>query len=110
MCSSDLKGFVNNSKALNGENYSNLQSQCAFKLADKINTNQIYLSVKDSEVKKQIIEELEQLKRKDMDSDGKVGIIPKDQVKAVIGRSPDYRDMLLMRMYFDVNKSFFSAY
>ena len=104
------KGFVNNSKALNGENYSNLQSQCAFKLADKINTNQIYLSVKDSEVKKQIIEELEQLKRKDMDSDGKVGIIPKDQVKAVIGRSPDYRDMLLMRMYFDVNKSFFSAY
>ena len=49
-----------------------------------------------------IIEELEQLKQKDIDAEGKKAIIAKDDVKKVIGRSPDYRDMLLMREYFEI--------
>lgn len=96
------KGFVNNSKALDGENYDNLQAQCAFKLAEKINSNGIFVDCDDAKVQEQIIEELEQLKQKDVDSDGKKGIVGKDVVKSLIGRSPDYRDMLLMRMWFEI--------
>lgn len=93
-------GFVNNSRALNGENYENLQAQCAFKLADRINENGLHVVTGDASEKEQIIEELEQLKQKNMDSIGRKGIIDKDTVKKLIGRSPDYRDMLLMREWF----------
>jgi phage terminase large subunit len=98
-------GFVNNSRPLKGENYDNLQAQCAFMLAEKVNTNSIYVQVEDTKDQELLIEELEQLKQKNIDSDGKKGIVPKDVIKSLIGRSPDYRDMLLMRMYFVLNRS-----
>lgn len=101
------KGFVNNSKALKGENYENLQAQCAFMLAELINKNGMFIQVNDSKEQEDIIEELEQLKQKNMDVDGKKGILGKDYIKSVIGRSPDYRDMLLMRMWFELNKQTF---
>jgi phage terminase large subunit len=37
-----------------------------------------------------------------MDKDGKKRIIPKDKVKELIGRSPDYSDLLMMRMWFSL--------
>lgn len=101
------KGFVNNSRALKGQNYENLQAQCAFMLAERINTNGIYIESKYTKEQEDIIEELEQLKQKNMDVDGKKGIIGKDKVKELIGRSPDYRDMLLMRMWFTLNTQTF---
>jgi len=52
--------------------------------------------------------ELEQVKRDKIDSDGKLQIIPKDKVKELIGRSPDYSDALMMRMYFCFKISFFT--
>ncbi len=96
------KGFINNSRPLNDENYTNLQSQCAYKLAELINLNGIYIVDALDNQKDLIIEELEQLKQKNIDLDGKKGIIGKDIVKQLIGRSPDYRDMLLMRLYFEL--------
>lgn len=99
------KGFVNGSKALDGENYDNLQAQCAFKLAERINQNGMFIDGVDSKTQEDIVEELEQLKQKNVDSDGKKGIIGKDVVKSLIGRSPDYRDMLLMRMWFDLKSN-----
>lgn len=100
-----IKGFVNNSKALNNENYQNLKTQCYYKLADLINKNNIYISYKlDQEVQKLIIEELEQVKSSDNDSDGKMKIKSKIDVKMAIGRSPDYSDSLMMRVWFDIGK------
>ena len=99
------KGFVNNSRALDEENYENLQAQCSFKLAERINRNGIFIITEDLKLKEQTVEELEQLKQKDIDSDGKKGIVGKDKVKAIIGRSPDYRDMLLMREFFNLGKN-----
>jgi phage terminase large subunit len=101
------KGFVNGSKALDGENYENIQAQCAFKLAERINQSGIFIAGTEPKVQQDITEELEQLKQKNIDSDGKKGIVGKDVVKSLIGRSPDYRDMLLMRMWFELkpNKS-----
>lgn len=96
-----IKGFVNNSRAVNDENFQNLKSQCYYKLAEKINANEIYFKCElSSKQKENIIEELEQVKSFNTDNDGKLRIIPKDQVKQNIGRSPDYSDALMMYMFF----------
>ncbi len=99
------KGFVNNSMpiAINGQkqNYSNLKSQCYFHLAEKINAGEIAVVTENIEVRELLIEELEQVKRKDIDKDGKLAVIPKERIKEIIGRSPDYADALMMRMYYE---------
>jgi hypothetical protein len=98
-------GFVNNSRPLKDENYANLQSQCCYKLAEKIQEGGIYIHHDLSEShREEIIEEIEQLKTFDNDKDGKLKILPKDQIKQNIGRSPDWRDVLMMRVYFDYQK------
>lgn len=99
-------GFKNNSTPFeeNGQptNYKNLQTQCLYKLAERINSNGIYISAEVSErTKEMIIEEIEQIKSDNKDGQ-KLSVINKDTVKQSIGRSPDYRDMLLMREYFDL--------
>lgn len=96
------KGFINNSRALKDENYENLQAQCAFRLAQRVNNNGIFIENAEPSVQADIIEELEQLKQKNVDADGRKGIVNKDTVKSIIGRSPDYRDMLLMREWFEL--------
>lgn len=44
------------------------------------------------------------LKQKDKDIDGKLKIIPKDEVKAIIGRSPDIGDAIIYRAWFELQK------
>lgn len=110
-----VKGFVNNSRALPmpgarlddkgnpiPENFDNLKSQCYFKISERINKNAIYLECESEEIKGWIIEELEQVKQKSLDSDMKKGIVPKDKVKEMIGRSPDFSDTIAMREYFEL--------
>ena len=104
------QGFVNNSRALKNENYMNLKTQCYYKLADLINKGQIGISCQDVNVKNYIMEELEQVRAKDMDKDNKLQIIPKDTIKAILGRSPDYADALAMRMYYEVDSNFGKYY
>jgi phage terminase large subunit len=96
------KGFVNNSSPLNKENYTNLKSQCYFRLAERIQNDGLYIHCPDPAIKEFIIQELEQVKQKDADKDGKKAVIPKETIKELIGRSPDYSDALMMREYFDL--------
>jgi phage terminase large subunit len=109
------KGFVNNSRPLpnpitrEDENYQNLKSQCYFRLAERINKGGIYIDCKDIDMKASIIQELEQVKQYNMDKDGKRQVLPKDKVKEVIGRSPDFADTLMMREWFDLSKQEFWA-
>ena len=100
------QGFVNNARALKGENYQNLKTQCYYKLADQINKGQIGIDCKDVNTKNNIIEELEQVRMKDADKDNKLQMIPKDTIKSILGRSPDYADALAMRMYYEVDANF----
>ncbi len=100
------KGFINNGKPLKGENYQNLKTQCYYKLADLINKGQIGITTKDIMVKKYIIEELEQVRSKDIDKDKKLQILQKDKVKTILERSPDYSDALMMRMYYEIDNNF----
>ena len=98
------KGFVNNSRALLGENYSNLKTQCYYKLAEKVNKGEIFCRA-DMKVKDYIVQELEVVEMKDMDKDNKLQIVSKDKIKQNIGRSPDFSDALMMRMYFELKVS-----
>ena len=106
------KGFVNNSRALinpatmKDDNFANLKSQCYYKLAEYINANKIYIEGATTDINEKLIQELEQVKQHNMDKDGKKQIIPKDKVKELIGRSPDFSDTLMMRMYFEFAPKF----
>ena len=100
------KGFVNGSKALNGENYNNLKSQCSFMAARMIMNRQIGEVCENKTVVDVVSEEMEQIKQKDIDKDGKLSVISKDVIKQNIGRSPDEWDSIMMRMYFDLAKSY----
>ena len=107
------KGFVNGSKPIEENNtivqYQNLKSQCYFHLANKINNNEIYINATESQ-KEFITQELEQVKRNNVDKDGKLSVLPKEKIKELLGRSPDYADALMMRMYFELQKSKSSYY
>lgn len=99
-----IKGFVNNSKALKDEKYNNLQSQCAYKLAEIINSRAILFQAYVTEEEKEIISmDLEQLQTWKPDNDKVLMIKPKEEIKKDIGRSPDWRDAMLMRAWFEYN-------
>lgn len=113
-----FKGFVNNSSALPSpdapyndkgqqekENYDNLKSQCSFRMADRINKNGLYL-ICSEEIRELIIEEMEQVKQKALDTDLKKGVLPKDKVKEILGRSPDFWDAIMMREWFELKPTY----
>jgi len=101
------KGFVNNSSPLNGENYTNLKSQCSILMAKLIQARKAGENCIDNDVKDATSEEMEQVKIKDIDKDGKLAIIPKEIIKEKIGRSPDDWDSIMMRYYFELAPKMF---
>jgi phage terminase large subunit len=100
------KGFVNGSSALKEEfkkvEYANLKTQCYYHLAQSVNLGEIFLTKPFSDISEKLIEELEQVKRDKIDDDRKLYLMPKEKVKEILGRSPDYSDMLMMRKWFDI--------
>jgi hypothetical protein len=111
-----VKGFVANRRPIVDEedtdddgkqkrpNFRNLKAQCAFLLADYINTHKIAVKGMNESMQMELVEELEQIKAKDPDKDVPLDLVPKDEVKDAIGRSPDISDTLIMRMYFELKK------
>ena len=105
-------GFVNGSAPVkpneNGEkqktNYANLKSQCYFTLARLAEEGEIGIDGVPDEIRNAIVEELGEIKQKDIDKDGKLAVVGKEVVKESLGRSPDYADMIMMRMIFDLLK------
>ncbi len=105
-----IEGFINNSipfaeetGSLETPQYKNLKTQCGYKLAQTINKNEIYIEAELSDQEKQeIIEEVEQLRSYKTDDDGKLRLKPKKEIKADLGRSPDWLDTLLERHYFEL--------
>lgn len=111
------KGFVNGSSPIpepdtpkdsKGNpvkpNYANLKSQCYYRLAARINKGGLFIDNTETDVKEKVIQELEQVKQHNMDKDGKKSVVPKDLVKEIIGRSPDYSDTLMMREWFELRQ------
>ena len=111
------QGFVNNArpeKEIIGDmymlpNYSNLKSQCSVRMAKRIQAGEVVEICNDQTLIDIVSEEMEQVKLKDVDKDGKTAIIGKDKVKELIGRSPDDWDSIMMREYFELQPEFYVA-
>lgn len=88
------------SEAILITDYKNLRSQCIFTLASKINGHLI-ASKLTGRFKENIIEELA-VYQDASTGDGKRMATHKEDVKEIIGRSPDHSDTWIMRMYFQV--------
>lgn len=104
--------IINNSRAINGENYENLKTQLYCTLAEEINTEQLTCAkgVFSDEQAEMISQEVEAVKRAKIDRDGKVAITPKSEIKQMLQRSPDYSDALAYLMVFIVEESFNDGY
>ena len=101
-----IHGFVNNASPIpqkyDTNNYQHLKAQCYQKLATYINSRKIGVNIENNEYKEFLVEELEQVKRKNIDKDAKFQIIGKDEVKENIGRSPDFSDCMMQRLFFEL--------
>lgn len=87
-------------------NYENLKTQCSFKLAERINNNGYYFkAVSLKQGQDTLTAELEQIKERDSDKDGKLKITAKQDVRQAIGRSPDFSDVVMMREYFELARA-----
>jgi uncharacterized small protein (DUF1192 family) len=99
-------GFVNNSSPIkvNGlkDNFASLKDQCYYYLAEKINRNEIYVDCNEK-ISTLLMEEIEMIRLpKEIDT-SRIKLMSKDEIKKRIGRSPDYSDALMMRMWFSIN-------
>jgi hypothetical protein len=117
-----IKGFIANSSPLenlksgkittikNGriieisvkENFASLKDQCGYLLAEKCNQRELAVEHTEEIEKERISEELEQLKDARPDEQVKKRLVPKDEIKEMIGRSPDDMDCMIMRMWFEL--------
>ena len=102
-----LKGaipFVNNATPIEikktKEQYKNLKSQCYFRFAKSITDGKYFFKADLSEYWEDIVEELECIKNRGDET--KLSVLQKKEIKALIGRSPDFSDMLMMREWFEL--------
>ena len=94
--------FVNNARPLHEQNFTNLKSQCYVKLSDLIKQGKISINVMDPVLVDELTQQLMSVRLKDVEKDGKVGVIGKDQMKRVLGSSPDVADSIMLRMYYEI--------
>lgn len=88
------------------ENYLNLKTQCYYHSGNAVNQGKHKISERvanmmyddKTTVRQQFIKERRAIKRDKVDMDGKLRIIPKDQMKVILnGKSPDLMDMFMMK-------------
>lgn len=113
-----IRGFVANSRPIEIERdddedednpderivYANIKAQCAYHLAERVNKHRISVKCDDQKVREWLIGDLEQVKEAHMDEDKKRQLVPKEEVKIILGRSPDFGDTFIMRAIFDLRE------
>lgn len=108
-----MKGFVGASAAVprtkvgrdgkpKAENYANLRSQCFFMLAEAVMAREMGVRIDDATIRDRVTRELQAVKRVNDGTEGKLRIVPKDEMKAELGFSPDFADAMSMRMFFEI--------
>ncbi len=112
-----VRGFINNSSPLENmnttkeelqkQNFVNLKTQCTFIISEKVNNHEIEVAVNSPEIQEALSQELEVIRRRDVDNDNtKLALIPKDEIKQIIGRSPDLADAFIMRGFFSLKREY----
>jgi hypothetical protein len=102
------QGFINNASQKQPKgaslsrqrNFANLKTQCYFELQRQIKN----ISISDESIKDKLSSELDVIVQTHLDKDAKITIISKDEMKEKLGRSPDYADALMMRMYYELDR------
>lgn len=94
------RGFINGSKAKESDRYQNAKAECYYTLASYIERNKITIHAADR--KEVIIKELDMIRRVRPEADGKLSVTGKETIQRMHGVSPDYADMIMMRMYFEL--------
>jgi len=91
--------FKNGGAALDNARFANMKAQCYFKLSELIRENKLF--VHDHSKREDMMKELD-LVRDRTKNDSKKEVTRKDEIKALLGRSPDYADAIMMRMYWEL--------
>jgi hypothetical protein len=94
--------FVNNSSPLHKQNFINLKSQCYVKLSQMFKEGLISVNISEPALVDDLTQELLAVKLKDVDKDNKVSVASKDEMKKILGKSPDLSDAFMMRMYYEI--------
>jgi hypothetical protein len=131
-----IDGFINGAVPFNGgvaamavqdktsgrmikENYFNLKTQCYYRIGDRVMRDEVKINDKVSSkmynnnmtIKQRFLYERKAIKRDKVDSDGKLKIISKDEMKSKMGGdSPDLMDMFMMRELFELKPKIIFAY
>jgi hypothetical protein len=94
------RGFLNGGRAKQADRYTNQKAECYFKLAELIEQNKVIFKV--NQFRDVIVQELDMIRRRQPEADGKLAVISKDEIARRHGKSPDYADAIMMRMYFEL--------
>ncbi len=103
--------FHNGARPFKKENYNNLKAQCFYRSSDEVTAGSYYipphvaaLRYDDKQsLKERLIFERKAVKRAKPDYDGKLQVIPKQQMKPYLGgQSPDVIETFMMREIFEL--------
>lgn len=102
-----ILGFVNQKPPIangkNNHNYNTIQDQCLYMLSDKINDGSVWFKAATTgSIKDRIVLELDQI-RSVVLNNGRLSTKPKIKIREDIKGSPDWRDAMSLRCYFDLN-------
>lgn len=101
-----------NNKTGEKENYNHLKSQCYFHSGDAVNRGEYYIPPEVANkqydnkmtLRERLLWERKAIKRDKPDSDGRLAVIKKEEMKNYLGgESPDAMDGFMMREWWDFN-------
>lgn len=112
-----VRGFINNSVALENmnttkaelqkQNFVNLKTQCTYIMSEKVNAHEVEIAVDNIEIQELLSQELEVIRQRDVDNDNtKLALMSKEEIKQIIGRSPDLSDAFIMRGFFGLKREY----
>ena len=100
-------GINNGHRPLAKLEYKNLSTELGYKLADEINNSEMFISCDvEHRIKQRIVDELQASLKRSSEVGEKLALVPKAEVKAVLGHSPDIYDAIKYRMLFRITRKF----
>jgi len=97
------RGFQNGARAKHPEKFMNMKAECYFKLAEMIEQNKVIFPIAHRDT---IVKELDMIRRRNPDADSRLSVTSKEEIQRLHGMSPDYADMIMMRMYFELHPNY----
>jgi len=93
-------GLNNGSPAIHSGEYFNLKSELYYLFAEMVNSNEIYIQASlTTDMRDRLISEMQAIKRTSSEGE-KLRIMPKSEVKQILGHSPDLTDAIVYRLLF----------